>query len=163
MARGVDYGLGRTNIDLATGIRYGVIPVGTLGDEAIEEFETRYTPRCPECGGEVSDAPDTDAFVCATHGEQEHDTCFGDEPDAITYERDGYAMSLDSQNDVFIVASPYYTRAAFCSPCAPGACYLTSPCDDGERAYCPGPEWFDGPAPYPIFKVSDGSEVKADG
>ncbi len=63
--------------------------------------------------------------------------------------------------DIFVLGSPYFTRAAFCSPCAPGACYLTDPCDDGERAYCLGHEWFeDGEAPYPVYDVKTGLLVE---
>ncbi len=70
------------------------------------------------------------------------------------------ATQSGDDSDIFILKSPYYTRAQFCSPCAPGACYLTNPCEDGERAYCFGHDWFDdGKAPYPVFLVADDSEV----
>ena len=62
---------------------------------------------------------------------------------------------------MWFTRSPYFTRAAFCSPCAPGACHLANPREDGERAYCPGPDWFDdeNPAPFPIYSVATGEIV----
>lgn len=97
------------------------------------------------------------------------DQAFGDEANGyyvgvdddngkLIPDSDGYlATSYDSQGDIFILKSPYYTRAAFCSPCAPGACYLKSPDSDGDKAYCFGVDWFDSefPCPYPIYRVDN--------
>lgn len=88
---------------------------------------------------------------------------FGDEPLGFTYDEDGYQCQSDSYGDIFILKSPYFTRAQFCSPCAPGACYLTSPTEDGERAYCFDGSWFEsGEAPYPVYSVETGELVKTE-
>lgn len=48
---GIDYGLGQTNVDRETGIRYGVISQHTIGqawyDDAVAEYGD---PHCPKCG-----------------------------------------------------------------------------------------------------------------
>ena len=177
MSRGIDYGMGMTNVDRETGIRFGVIPMNSLGDYAHESFEADYgDPTCPKCGGSLVDYDDD------THGDYHHisrgfrscadyvcENCqvymesaeaYGDEPTGHTLAEGGYAGSLDNYGDVFLLRSPYFTRAGFCSPCAPGACHLESPCDDGERCYCFGHDWFDGDvAPYPVYSVATGELV----
>lgn len=74
---------------------------------------------------------------------------------------DGYiATQSGGDTDIFIMRSPYYTRARFCSPCAPGACHLENPTEDGERAYCFGHDWFeDELAPYPVYRVDNDEQV----
>jgi len=181
MGIGIDYGLGTTNIDRANGIRYGVIPMNALSEWAHESFEADYgEPSCPKCGNEAEDDLDT---ITDREGLEEHDfeplrergctadyycvSCrvyipsddaFGEEPCGWDCTEDGYtAHQSHDDSDVFITKSPYYTRAAFCSPCAPGACHLESPHDDGEKTYCFGPDWFDkeSPCPYPVYRVDN--------
>lgn len=49
-----DYGNGLTNVDKATGIRFGVIPQRDLHEWAYEAFELVYPePCCPKCGDEA--------------------------------------------------------------------------------------------------------------
>lgn len=171
MGRGIDYGRGMTNIDTATGIRYGVINLNALGEFAHESFEADYgPPTCGKCGSEADEYDDE------LHGEYKHgrgcadfacETCervfgsddaYGEEPHGWTLEDAEYSATMgQDDNDIFVLKSPYFTRAAFCSPCAPGACYLTSPDDDGERAYCFSPSWFpDDTAPYDVYSVKTG-------
>jgi hypothetical protein len=69
-------------------------------------------------------------------------------------------LEAGSDGDIFITKSPYYTVCGFCSPCAPGAGYLTDKSEDCA-AFCFGPDWFDGPVPYLIYRVSDGMLVRA--
>jgi hypothetical protein len=77
----------------------------------------------------------------------------------MLYEADGYRLETTSLG-VYVTQSPYYTRAAFCSPCCPGAGDLDSPREHGVKAYCLGPDWFeDDKAPYKVWRVSDDSEV----
>ncbi len=163
--RGIDYsGTGATcNRDLTTGIRYGIIPLHGLNEFAYDSFEPEYDACCPSCGREI-DTDDIPCFCPECEEDIDEDNAYADEPSRITLDEPGYEGMLDSSNDVWVFRSPYFTRAAFCSPCAPGACYLTSPCVDGERAYCLGPEWFDedNPAPYPIYSVETGELVKGD-
>lgn len=178
MGRGIDYGHGTTNLDKSTGIRYGVIPVNDVLQAWCDSSESDYgPPRCPECGQEAVqfDEDEHDGYASRRSGEREYvcescekafgpDEAYGDTPLSNNLDDGEYAASQNGESpDIFIVKSPYYTRAAFCSPCAPGACYLTSPCDDGEKAYCFGHDWFDGgKAPYRVFRVSDDTEVLPD-
>lgn len=64
---GIDYGRGKTNIDPATGIRYGVISINALYPEAVEAFEPDYgEPTCPDCGSGLlnpSDETFREAFL----------------------------------------------------------------------------------------------------
>jgi len=178
MSRGIDYSPpGSTvNRDPSTGIRYGVIPLGRLGEFAHESFEDRYDAACPHCGDEV---PEDTHFTADNRpaGKQygfwticlscekpfEEEQQYGDEPSARECSDGEYDAHVDSSQDVWFTRSPYFTRAAFCSPCAPGACYLANPREDGERTYCPGPDWFDdeNPAPFPIYSVATGELVDA--
>jgi len=178
MARGIDYsGPGATcNRDPDTGIRYAIIPIHNLGEGAHDEFEAVYVARCPHCahelpddthfttrsvkrpGGSIGNVQATDCPACGKLIRE--DDQYGDEADAQVCDDGMYKAHLDSSQDVWFTKSPYFTRAAFCSPCAPGACYLNSPCDDGERCFCPGPEWFDDEkAPFPIYSVATGERV----
>ena len=188
--RGIDYGLGQSNIDHKTGIRYGVISQNAVLQAWADSCEGFYgEPICPDCGNTcktIDDPtlPDTDlgddengnpiepvweraAGECEEYAcEDCHkifggESAFGDEPLSYVLDDGTYLAESDSSGDIFITKSPYYTCAQFCSPCAPGACYLTEPCEDGERAYCFDAEWFDNedPCPYPIWKVSDDSLV----
>jgi hypothetical protein len=129
MAAGIDYGLGTTNVDTATGIRYGVIHQGEILQAWADSSEPYYAP-----------GADEDA-----------------EPVAFTYEDQEYAMEQGGDDpDVFVLRSPFYTLARFASPCAPGAAYLTSQDEDGVKGYAPGLEWFeDGQCPLTLYRVSD--------
>lgn len=169
MSRGIDYGLGMSNVDKATGIRYGVIPTHTL-EWFYDHAEPDYgEPSCPDCEAEVfdssaEDAPDwagKDFYCTACESSWSSENVYPESPHGYDVNEDGLvAHTCSDGTDVFVVKSPYFTRAAFCSPCAPGACYLTSPCEDGERAYCFGHDWFDGgKAPYPVYRVDTGEEV----
>ncbi len=220
--RGIDYGMGTTNIDRETGIRYGVIPMHDLSEWAHEDFAADYGPAtCPKCGNEAVDADadkalpenvvkalewmgfpadaeidvcdDGSAYVGLTQilppgsvdepltrdaykvlhhacGDYACDDCrllfdgedaFGDDVcEWIVDDGEYKATQGGDDSDVFILLSPYFTRAQFCSPCAPGACHLSNPTEDGERAYCFGHDWFeDDVAPYPVYSVKTGELV----
>lgn len=152
---GIDYSRGITNIDHETGIRYGVISANYIN---IEDFVFHYSIICPECGTELEEFPDEDddgLLGCSSCGYNTFnaDEFYSDEPSAVTYDEDGYSLaySLDS-NDIWVFKSPFKTMAGFCSPCAPGACYLTDRSEDAW-AYCLGPEWFEDAVPYLVTKV----------
>jgi ribosomal protein L37AE/L43A len=185
--KGIDYSLGRTNIDHTTGIRYGVIPVSQFNEFFDDMFEAEYgDPTCPKCGNTVNEKSLHKDYYCdqchcndldgIDQESQEYtdlyndtikgncyysDQCFGDQPIGWTGTDSNYEYSADSDCiDAFITKSPYYTHAQFCSPCAPGACYLLNPCADGPKAYCFGHDCFpSGKAPYPVFNVTDDKEV----
>lgn len=157
MDKGIDYGLGKTNIDLSNGIRYGVIPVNDLDSWIYEELEAEYgDPACPKCGDVVSDSDSGMDYFCDNCDEEflSHE-CYPDEPFSHTLNKDGYSAEMGGDCvDLFIFRSLYYTKAQFCSPCAPGACYLRNDTPEGEKAYCLGHDYFvDGKAPYPVYSV----------
>lgn len=164
---GLDYGFGKTNIDVSNGIRYGVIPMHEVMQMWADESETTYTPRCPICGNDLPETPpegievEGDDMYCPTCKKMvEHDDQTGEEPDSITYEEDGYSAFQDDHFDIMIVKSPYYTFAQYCSPCAPGAGYIMSPCESGPKTYCFGHDWFENEiAPYPVYSVETGERV----
>lgn len=162
--KGIDYSgrNGTCNRDLSTGIRYGIVPSQCLGDWAHESFEGEYDAACPTCGEDWPEDLDTPC-ECPACGETVRDgDQYADEASRTVILDPDVEGFLDSSGDVWVTKSPYFTRAAFCSPCAPGACSLASPCDDGERAYCLGAEWYDeeNPVPYPIYSVVTGELVK---
>ena len=184
---GIDYGRGVTNIDSATGIRYGVIPHHAVGSAWYEESEGDYgEPTCPRCGGEVVEFEDEkhstynpfghyycEEYVCETcEIVLEYHECFPEDPFVFYVKNDEYAAFQDADGpDIFIEKSPYFTYAQFCSPCGPGACYLLNPlCDprdpdegpmDNNRAYCFGHNWFEsGRAPYPVYSVATNEIVE---
>jgi len=139
---GLDYSLGLSNVDHPTGIHYGVIHANEVCQAWSDSSEPEYPdPELDEDGEEIED----DLI----------------EPLAFTYDDDGYRCSQSADDpDIFILRSPYYTRCAFCSPCAPGAGYLMSPRPAGIKTYCFGHDWFDeGKAPYPVYRVTDDQEI----
>lgn len=183
MYAGIDYGLGRTNIDLATGIRFGVIPQHEVGEAWYDSAEAEYgPPTCGHCGHEADELSafgdtfadgipegwktephECDEYAC-TRCERVFgsESAFGDDPIAWAHSADGIVAECGGSGDIFITKSPYFTHAAFCSPCAPGACYLMSPVEDGPRAYCFPHSWYeDGRAPYPVYRVSDGALIES--
>jgi hypothetical protein len=159
---GIDYGLGKTNIDFDTGIRFGVIHTNNLFEWFWEALESDYgEPHCPHCGDVVKESCSKDYFCHHCIVAYWSEDCYPESP-VCQYIDDGeYKAILDDYGDVFIEKAPYYTKAQFCSPCAPGACYLTNPTPDGDKAYCFGHDWFDdNKAPYPVYCVKTGKEVK---
>jgi len=174
---GIDYGMGRANVDRETGIRYGVISQHSLDLQAFHDsVEPVYPgPNCPECGGDVIPEGEVKhrdlwrkrtAWGCFDHaclacrkGFDSGD-CYGEEVDGWECNDPDYELTTCLDTDVMVLRSPYYTHAQYCSPCVPGAGSLNSPCKDGPRAYCFGHDWFEGGvAPYPVFRTSDDSEV----
>ena len=65
MSAGIDYGMGTTNIDKETGIRYGVIPQNAVLQAWADSSEADYgKPHCPKCENEAvepDEAPDDDS------------------------------------------------------------------------------------------------------
>lgn len=154
---GVDYGHGLVNIDIANGIRYGVI---ALTGYMSEELEYDFPFRCPYCGSDSlvqSRSRDWDYFCQSCRTPHESMDCYGDEEVGFHYDKEGYVLVDCLDTNVMVIRSPYFTFAPYCSPCVPGAGDLDNSVynpNDGVKTYCLGPEWFeDGVAPYLIFKV----------
>lgn len=149
---GIDYGRGLTNIDHKTGIRYGVIPVS---DIIFEDFEPVYILSCDNCG---YDNDCEYGQTCPNCGNTIEYDDFQD-PIALQYITEEYRMFTDSDCiDVFIEKSPYYTYASFCSPCAPGVCYLRDAIKndrpENNKCYCLPPEFFKNEkTPYIVYEV----------
>lgn len=181
---GIDYGLGRTNIS-QEGIRFGVIPANDVGQAWYDGAESHYgEPHCPKCGNEAleyhkatetigehiaewpSERGECDDFACE-HCERlfGSESAFPDSPRSF-YVDDGEIKAEQGGEDcdIFILKSPFFTYAQFCSPCAPGACYLRSPLEtpsESNRAYCFGHDWFEsGVAPYLVYSVATGELVQ---
>lgn len=163
---GIDYGLGRENIDHETGIRYGVIPAIAVHYWA-EESEAEYgEPTCSKCGGSaqiIDPAPidNNNDFHCMDCEYTFNlDEAYPDSPIGYSYNQGKLQASQSGDDaDIFITKSPYYTHAQFCSPCVPGAGHLGNPMTGGVKTYCFGHDWFDGRAPYPVYCVADDTSV----
>jgi len=175
--KGIDYSLGLANVDKETGIRYGVIFQNSIKPDCTESFESDYgEPTCGKCGNpavEINDALlDRNAIEDWDRNGQDYacvpckrtfwsHEAFSDEPLGWNYSGQGYKLRDCLDNDIFVLKSPYYTLAQFCSPCVPGAGNLDTPCEDGPKTYCLGHDWFEEQkAPYPVYSVETGELVE---
>jgi hypothetical protein len=156
---GIDYGLGMSNIDKDTGIRFGVISQHSLMSEAANEITASgavYRPHCPYCGDSLFeykiDIEDDMTCPACNKTIEYSDDCYGDEPSFIEYREqtpDGEIVIIDClDSDLMITKSPYYTLAPYCSPCCPGAGNLDdSDGTSGVPTYCLPLDWFDKERP----------------
>lgn len=175
---GIDYsGPGsKTNRSSETGIRYGIIPSNALNQDALEDVYQNGTDEDYESHIEsikaslksclkefgLEDAAE-DAFDAISDSIGDRYSPCGD-CTRYSYDSDGYKLQIASDGDVWVFESKYFTYAQFCSPCAPGACYLKSPLEspsEANKCYCLGPDWFDkeSPCPYPVYSVETGLPV----
>ena len=161
MSSGIDYGNGKTNIDKATGLRYGVIGVNAIGSAWYESSEAVYPAKatrvCEECEGEDEDER------CERCRSDWNDERYEPEPIAHKYD-DGTTQMMQSDGSpyVWVTRSPYYMLARFCSPCMPGAGNIDEPEDEGVPTYCPGHDWFEGgKAPFTIYDATTHEPVFA--
>ena len=153
---GLDYGMGHSNVDKETGIRYGVISQRSVMPEALDDIMTHgedvaWSQAVAEL--ELEHGKETEALEEALEQLGNNwETDFGN----MSYIKDGYKLTGCLNNDLFVIKSPYFTYAQFCSPCVPGAGNLDHPCDGGVKCYCLGNDWFESGAPYPIYSVETG-------
>ena len=172
----IDYGCGLTNIDKSNGIRYGVIGQNDVDLDVMEfSVEYDYARGCPKCGndvveydeekhGEFKVAPRSCCDFACEGCEMVWDSSevYGDEAIGFHSTDKDYVLEKCLDFDMFVIRSPFYTRAEFCSPCVPGACSITSPNPDGAKCYCLGHDFFDGGvAPYPIYRVDNDELVES--
>jgi len=172
---GIDYGSGKTNYDVKNGIRFGIIPLSAIDSQIwYDESEPVYPENaCPECGSteNVVDFIESEHgnYVLFSDWHRDEYACLDceivfDIPEieatAFEYKRNGYFLSQSAESpDIWVFKSPFYTVAGFCSPCAPGAVYLTDSSPDA-KGYCLGADWFElGKAPYKVFLVETGEEI----
>jgi hypothetical protein len=167
---GIDYSMGNptVNRDPGNGVSYGLISLHSLGEFATEEFEPVYYHKvCTHCGEDLAEDFDecnddvneetglagNQCPSCKDILETPEDI-YPDEADSWIFEDPEYSLMLSEQNEVWVFKSPFVTRAQYCSPCAPGAGNLDSPCDKGPLTYALGPEWFeDETTPYAVSRV----------
>ncbi len=171
--KGIDYGNRKTNID-DNGLRYGVIHQNEVLQAWADDSEATYQDEivCSHCNDMIKYE---DVEHCQSCNEDITMDIEMLEPDYFEYIKDGYKCHQSQDDpDIFIEKSPYFTYAQFCSPCAPGAIYLTSFISDydpvtkeenvNNKGYCFGHDWFEaGSAPYPVYCVKTGKRVAADG
>lgn len=175
---GIDYGLGQSNTDLETGIRYGVISQNSVLQAWADSSEGYYgEPTCGNCGNpavDITDASVPDLETVEDWEQSGHDyacvpckrtfwsdEAYSDEALGYSFEGDGYKLTDCLDTDIFVLKSPYYTYAQFCSPCVPGAGNLNTPCENGPKTYCLGHDWFEeGIAPYKVYSIETNQEVK---
>ena len=164
---GIDYGSGITNINLETGIRFGVISQNEVLQAWADSSEGHYTYFCPHCGsGPLNKGQDAKRCPkCYKKIDADHGDFDNLEADCYVVDKDDYKCICHSDGDIFIEESPYFTYAQFCSPCAPGAGYLMNELEadnknPNNRAYCFGHDWFEsGKAPYTVYDVKTGEVV----
>lgn len=186
MNAGIDYGMGRTNINPETGIRFGVISQHDVSQAWSDSSEADYgEPTCPKCGNaaiefstleqddDLNEEPfehgrGCDDFACVPCKYIfDSSEAFGDEPNGFYVDDDEYKLTSCLDSDIMVISSPFYTFAEYCSPCVPGAGNLNSAAErdeaSGVKAYCLGHDWFEsGKAPYRMFRVDTGAEVFPD-
>lgn len=160
---GIDYGMGKTNIDTETGIRFGVIHQNEVLQAWADSSEPIDSNTCPYCGNEPKSGNSIyEMKRCPTcyKALKEQDFDFS-EPVGYKLEDGEYIASQSGDDgDIFIIKSPYYTKCQFCSPCAPGAGYIMQSVEDGVKAYCFGHDWFEEEkAPYKVYSVETNEEV----
>ncbi len=161
--KGIDDGMGVINRS-ANGIRYGVIPQNDVLRAWADSSEPFYIYTCPYCGVELKRG--NEARRCPACYKSIDPDCDFDliEPISFILDDGEYLAESDDTSDIFITKAPYYTYAQFCSPCAPGACYLANPLDEPDpdnKCYCFGHDWFDeGKAPYTVYDMKTGKVVE---
>lgn len=184
---GIDYSRGLSNCDGATGIRYGVIGQNSVGSDAMSEvydnakdlaWETALAEAIAEAKKSAVDPDDIDEDSIADELGMNWESSLGN----MLYEQDGYKLTGCLDNDLFVLRSPFYTFAQFCSPCVPGAGNLDSPFESSKdqqsldgvdyateavacgfaKCFCLGHDWFeDGMAPYAVYSVATGKYVSS--
>ena len=169
MSAGIDYGMGQTNVDKENGIRYGVISIHDVLQAWYDSAESVYSQGCPHCGNELTKhqkKAQNESMRCAhCHKTFSRDESFAEDASEYILDDGEYKASQGGDDtDIFILKSPYYTFAPFCSPCAPGAGYLSSDSQhdesNGVKTYCFGHDFFDdNKAPYRVYSVADDKEV----
>lgn len=163
------FGCKTTNRNPETGIRYGIISDDIMMDTLLDIAEFIYACTCPHCGNELPEGWETDPKTgkdtrnCPACSENIADGYeWSEYPIDRVFDEDGVKGRVSDLGEAWCFESPYYTRACFASPCAPGAVVLSEPHPDGPKAYCFPHDWYDSEvAPYPVYQVSDDTEVVA--
>lgn len=147
--KGIDYGEEISNINLKTGIRFGVISQYEVLQVWADDSEANYPEEieCQHCGDTVKIEEVEHCQSCNKDITNDIDKL---EVVSFTYNQDGYqAAQAHDDPDIFITMSPYFTYAQFCSPCAPGAVYLMSPFVNRWENMGTGQSGINKPEEYP--------------
>lgn len=171
---GIDYGLGKANINTDTGIRYGIIAMHDVLQAWCDSSEADYGQPdisnydCPKCGHNCYDGSQCEwgaSLECEECGES-FDVELPDCAEPMGYYVDDGEYQLSScfdNTEIMVIKSPYFTYGQFCSPCVPGAINLNHPIErnSSNRGYCLGHDWFDsGKASYDVYSVATGQLVQ---
>lgn len=172
---GIDYGMGQTNIDNETGIRYGVIHSNELAshawdtiyseatdldyEEAVENAKSELAHAIKSVLEDYSASFDAKELASDIVDDLDFNLESGGDSRRYLYDKEGETFNVLSDGDIKVTSSKYYTFCAYCSPCAPGAGSLGS--DGNVKTYCLGPDWFsaENPMPYACFSVDTGERV----
>jgi hypothetical protein len=157
------------NVDIDTGIHYGVIHVNRLEEfawdtiqtdgididyaEAQENLQSALQHAIKSVLEDYSTSFDAKALAADIIGGLDfHIESTGDYT-RYEYKGKDEEFTVGSDGDIFVTKSKFYTLCGRCSPCVPNAGYLTS--EGSLKTYCLGPDWFDGnnPIPYKVYKV----------
>jgi hypothetical protein len=135
---GLDYSLGRSNVNPQTGIHFGVISQHSISGDALNDMDPDYgDAHCPKCGNDAvafdaQNAEHTADDVQDGHGCADYfctqckyvfdsAEAFPDEALGFSYDAHGYKLTDCLDSDIMVIDSPYYTFTQYCSPCVPGA------------------------------------------
>ena len=132
------------NINLETGIPYGVVSLNGLEDWVFDEFLANGRNLSEEAALEDWRAENPDADE---EDEQEFwDYLCIEEPEfELSVPEEGLKLGLSYLGGaplVWVFESPYTSGCRPCSPCCPGAGDLDSKDEDGMVAYDLPPEWY---------------------
>jgi len=178
----------KPNMNVETGIRYGVISTNTPSPEAVEEVfaegvNINYEERTKEIKRQFTNlieenylSNDLRDDIMELLEERCMDNWDSSPDDTYEYDDDEYIIETAFNNtQLYVMKSPYYTIAKPCSPCAPGAIDLDTAetgmkrYDEGNSqgecdvAYCLGHDWFDDDkAPYTVYSVETNAEILSD-
>jgi hypothetical protein len=157
------------NMDLETGIHFGVIPQDQVLQAWCNSSQPSYgvpeEAECPDCN-KIQVLPEGtewgDELTCPECGSVYfNEIPDGTEPLFFFIDNGEYLAKCGEDGDIFILKSPFYTHCCLCSPCAPNAGYLLSPDPLGVKTYCFGSDWFDPEeAPYPFTRVNKKKKIK---
>lgn len=140
--KGIDYGNNQTNIDKETNIRYGVISQGSINPESLDDIyfgsnstDRNYDAWKEEIKSKIESALDdfmlsSQAKELAEHAVEDYDNlgdCYQSDEINPHFDDNEYIIEKCLDFDLFIIKSPFFTYAQFCSPCVPGACNLDTP------------------------------------
>jgi hypothetical protein len=163
----LDYGLGQTNIDKATGIRYGVISGNSVPEVMEDIYSSGEDLQHKQMMEDLKQA--IHSAVCGVIEDIHHhpEKVFTEDDaemvlDGIVdgglwdhWESDGDSTSYELEDGdlklgmsslggaplIWIYKSPWVVPCEFCSPCVPGAGDLDNAREDGPAlAYCLAPD-----------------------